>query len=62
MSTREIVRDIVNAIESVRRRAKEALSKDDKVAYASLMWDALYLEVALVGEAKKLVEELDKAA
>lgn len=62
MRPKEVVKDILSAIESVRSRAKEAFEAADHISYTRLMGDLYYLEVCLVGETKKLLEELEKKA
>lgn len=62
MTTLEVVKDITTAIASVKSRAKDALAKGDLPLYSQLMGDLYYLQVVLVGEAEKLVQEADKMA
>jgi hypothetical protein len=58
----KIVKDILDAIRSVRLRAKRALDGNDQIAYSSLMGDLYALEACLVIETEKLVNYLDKKA
>ena len=56
------VRLVLEAIESVRSRAREAQAIGDYITYSNLMGDLYALELCLVGEATKLVDALDKKA
>lgn len=62
MKPEQNVRDILEAIESVKARAVIANSNGDASAYRQLMGDLTALEVCLVAEATKLMEEFDKIA
>lgn len=55
MNQAENVRDIVDAIRSVRTRATEALAHADLAAYGSLMLDLLALERCLVYQTEAML-------
>lgn len=53
------VKETLEAIESVKARAKAAMDAGDSVLFNELMGDLYALEACLVGAAKALVEEID---
>jgi hypothetical protein len=56
------VKDTLDAINSVKGRAKAALTRGDYILLSQLMGDLYALEACLVGETERLVEEIDKEA
>lgn len=62
MDSKLSVKYVLEAIESVKLRATSAYLLGNSLEYKALMGDLLALESCLVGEAKKLVEDLDKEA
>lgn len=61
MSTKDYVKDILTAIHSVQKRAKDSINVGSFTETASLMADLHALELCLVIETDKLVEELENA-
>lgn len=61
MKQKQIVRLTLEAIDSVKSRAKAAKEAGDLGAYRELMGDLLTLEVSLVGDVTKLLDELEAA-
>ena len=59
---REVVKDILTGIESVRARIIQADAEGNYTLLVELREDLLALEHELVKHTKKLVEELEKAA
>jgi hypothetical protein len=60
-SNREILKDLINSIESVKARAAQAMKQGDFVNYSSLMFDLLALENILVTEVSKGLKEEKRA-
>ncbi len=59
LTAKERVQYTVEAIQSVKERAKEALAAGDNGTYFEVMVDLMALEVVLVGEAEALIKELN---
>lgn len=53
MTNVENIRLVMDAIKSVKYRAKEAFNNGDQVTYAQLMYDLIALENCLVTEVDK---------
>jgi len=62
MNHQQSVKDILEAIESVKKRVKIAQAEGNFCAYTELMGDLTALECCLVGQVTLFFEELDKAA
>lgn len=62
MTNLERVQLVLEAINSVKSRAKEAASQGDLGTYRTLMGDLTALECSLVIEAQALVDENNKIA
>lgn len=62
MSTNQYVKDVYAAIMNVRRRIKVAETNADKALYERLVGDLIALDVCLVIETGKHLDELDKEA
>ena len=62
MTDKEVLRDLISSIDSVKERAKAAMLVGDIVSYTSLMYDLLALENLLVAEVSKdFKDELKRA-
>ena len=59
MSSQTVVRDILEAIESVRGRLKQAYENNDHINIAKLMGDLNALYMCLSGEAERFMDEQD---
>lgn len=59
MSSKKVVKDILDAINSVRSRVRTATKAGDLPEAHKLMGDLYALEVCLVIETSKLIEEME---
>jgi len=59
MSTVTAIKDILDAISSVKSRAKHSMAMGDLVEYSNRMGDLFALENCLVTETTKLMEEME---
>lgn len=55
----EIVKYTIEAIQSVKSRAKKALEAGDNIAYSNLMGDLWALEMTLVGSSQTLLKAIE---
>jgi hypothetical protein len=58
----QMVEYTLSAIESVRGRARKAMSDGDFISYSNLMFDLAALEATLPGTAQQLMNHLKKTA
>lgn len=60
MDPQLVVEYTLEAIDSVKSRAKAAMEAGDMIAFSNLMGDLYTLELCLVGDTKALISYLNK--